>query len=101
MNGHGHEFGHEFMSESMSEADSDTDMRLFGTSDTDSDTDMDKVMTSDTDTGSDKGMSENLGHGLGHRQTSDTLVRSSLLGTTLFSAHLRTIVKNMEKSKIM
>ena len=34
--------------------------------------DSDKVMTSDT--GSDKGMSENLGHG----QTSGTCVRSSL-----------------------
>ena len=75
MNGHGHEFGHEFVSESVSEADSDTDTKFLRTSDTHSD----KVMTSDTDTTSDTGMSENLGHGLGHRQTSDTRVRSSLL----------------------
>ena len=54
MNGHGHEFGHEFVSESVYEADSDT------------------YTTSDT------GMSENLEHGLGHGQTSDTRVRSSL-----------------------
>ena len=47
---------------------------MFLTSDADSDTDSDKVMTSDTDMGSDKGMSENLGHG----QTSDTRVRSSV-----------------------
>ena len=85
MNGHVHEFGHEFMSESMSEADSDTDMRLFGTSDTD----MDKVMTSDTDMGSDKGMSENLGHGLGHGQTSDTRVRSSLIRISIGIQNLK------------
>ena len=35
--------------------------------------------------GSDKGMSENLGHGLGHGQTSDTRVRSSLIRTYLYS----------------
>ena len=74
----GHDFGHEFVSESVSEADSDTDTRFFDTSDTDSDMDMGRVMTSDTDTTSDTGMSENLGHGLGHGQTSDTRVRSSL-----------------------
>ena len=59
---------------------SDTDTRFFWTSDTDSDMDSDKVMTSDTDTSSDKGMSEN--HGLGHGQTSDTRVRSSLANIT-------------------
>ena len=36
------------------------DTRFLRTSDTDSDMDSDKVMTSET------GMSENLGHGLGH-----------------------------------
>ena len=61
-----------------SDSDSDTDTRFLRTSDTDSDMDTDKVMTSDTDTTSDTGMSENLGHGLGHGQTSDTRVRSSL-----------------------
>ena len=66
MNGHGHDFEHEFVSESVFEADSDTDTIFFGTSDTDSDMESDKVMTSDTDTTSDTGMSENLGHGLGH-----------------------------------
>ena len=74
MNGHGHDFGHEFVSESVSvyEADSNTETRYFGTSDTESDTNKNRVMTSDT------GMSENLGYGLGHGQTSETHVRSSL-----------------------
>ena len=87
MNGHGHDFGHEFL---------DTDTRFF--------------WTSDTDTGSDKGMSENLGHGFGlrhdfghdfghgfgqshdfghghgfgHGHTSDTRVRSSLISIDCF-----------------
>ena len=39
-------------------------------------TDLGNVMTSYTDTSSDKGMFENLGHGLG--QLSDTRVHSSL-----------------------
>ena len=56
-------------------SDSDLDTRFLWTSKTDSDMDSDKVMTSDTDTG----MSTNLGHG----QTSDTRVRSSLLHPTL------------------
>ena len=57
-----------------SNSDSDTDTRFLRTSDTDSDMDSDKVMTSDTDTTSDTGMSKNIGHGLGHGQTSDTRV---------------------------
>ena len=61
MSGHGHDFGHEF----VSKADSDTETRFFGNSDTDSGTDM--------------GISENLGHGLGQGQTLDTCVRSSLV----------------------
>ena len=76
MNGHGHDFGHEFLSESVSEADSDTDTTFYGSSGTD----VDRVMISDTDTILDKSMSENLGHGFRHGQTSDTCVRSSLLG---------------------
>ena len=45
----------------------------------DSDTDSDKVMTPDTDMGSDKGMSENLGHGFGLGQLSGTRVRPTLM----------------------
>ena len=72
-----HDFGHEFVSQSVFEADSDT--RFFGTSDTDSERDIDKVKTSDT------GMSENLGHGLGHGHTSNTRVRSSLSWGSIFT----------------
>ena len=71
----GHDFGHEFVSESVSKAESDTDTRFVGTSATE----MDRVMTSDTS--SDTHWSENLGHGFGLGHTSDTRVRSSLLGT--------------------
>ena len=83
--GHGHRFRHEFghgLGYGLGQAQNFIFGHGFGhghemflTSDADSDTDSDKVMTSDTDMGSDKGMSENLGHG----QTSDTRVRSSLL----------------------
>ena len=47
-----------------SDSESDTDMRFLRTSD--SDVDSGKVMTSYTDTTADTGLSENLGHGLGH-----------------------------------
>ena len=89
MNRHGHDFEHEFVSESVSEADSDTDTRFFGTSDSDSDTETRFLRTSDTDSDkvmtSDTGMSENLGHGLGHGHTSNTRVRSSLSWGSIFT----------------
>ena len=79
MNGQGHDFGHEFVYESMSEADSDT---AFSRT---SDTDTGKVMTSDADTSSDMDMSEILGHG----QTSDTRVRSSLIRISIGIQNLK------------
>ena len=48
------------------------------------DTDSDKVMTLDTDMGSDKGMSEKLGHEFGLGQLSDTRVRPTLPCTPKF-----------------
>ena len=69
LGGLGHDFGHEFVS----------DTRFFWTLDTDSDMDSGKVMTSDTDLGSDMDTSENLGHGFGLGQLSDTRVRPTLI----------------------
>ena len=75
--------------DTSSDMDSDKVMRFLRTSDTDSDMDSDKVMTSDTS------MSENLGHG----QTSDTRVRSSLpsVGMKLSSQYNP---KNLFRSEI-
>ena len=56
---------------------SDVDTGEFLTSDSNSDTRF--LRTSDKDMDSDTGMSENLGHGLGRGNTSDTRVRSSLV----------------------
>ena len=78
MGGHGHDFGHGLGHVHEIFWTSDTG------SDTDSDTDSDKVMTLDTDMGSDKGMSEKLGHEFGLGQLSDTRVRPTLPCTPNF-----------------
>ena len=62
-------------------SNSDSDTRFLRTSD--SDMDSDKFMTSDT------GLSENLRHGLGHGQTSGTLVRSTLFWNVFNDKQIR------------